>query len=736
MKQIQNKKSYFIFFSTFLFLLVIFLPTILYAAPGEPSLVDKVFSPIISLLLGILWLITSLINVAAVLFGYVVDAKSFSTIMNNPAIKTSWIVVRDVLNIAFILVLLFSAFATIFQIEKFHVKKILLTLIIMALLVNFSYPISRFIIDTANIPMYHIATVVFGEGADWMAVLAGESGLGDLFKPAAEFENQQYKDLLAAILFSFIFLITLMALSVLFLIRLVVLIILVIFSPLGFVAAILPSTKNYADDYWTALMKNAFFGPIMMLMLALSIFILKAFQSASIEGFASGNAASTSGETALAQWAFAFVPVVILWGGIIWSQKLGAVGASLVMSKVDSYSRKSWGGVKPILWAGDRVTGGLTKGIDGGLRFLGYNRAARVNSAYNQAKAVPSAVKKVYWDDKVAARKQEAEDARNLVTGRLPLSGTTVRNAHERLEQQQIQRKKKENEEKNYTMSNYRNDLAESNDKVTRIAAAQGMAQKGFTNIPDIQRALQASRGDLDTQQLILQKIPKELASQINPDQIRGLSNNLTNINTLQENQPGLSNADAQAEIDTLRNTFDSKLRENLKVKNTDALVQSLSNIQGNTRLSSQILKNADAGALRNLNTQQTIALRNTLTDRARIQTINPHLDATEVDAEIEEVTRSLRNALRDAGRIDLYIDSELDPAYVGTRTREQIVNTTVRSMDNKSLGSQNEAFYRSQAVQNNFANMTLNNPQRFNDVMTHMSNENLNHLQSPTLLP
>lgn len=60
----------------------------------------------------------------------------FQSILRMDAVKSGWDVVRDFLNIAFIFFLLFSAFATIFQVSKYHIKSTWVMIVVMALLVN------------------------------------------------------------------------------------------------------------------------------------------------------------------------------------------------------------------------------------------------------------------------------------------------------------------------------------------------------------------------------------------------------------------------------------------------------------------------------------------------------------------------------------------------------------------------------------------------------------------------
>ncbi|MEK7559717.1 MAG: hypothetical protein AAB522_00230 [Patescibacteria group bacterium] len=67
------------------------------------------------------------------------------------AVTSAWQLVRDFVNIWFILIFLFIAIATILRLQNYQAKKLLPMLIGIALIVNFSMPITGVIIDVSNI---------------------------------------------------------------------------------------------------------------------------------------------------------------------------------------------------------------------------------------------------------------------------------------------------------------------------------------------------------------------------------------------------------------------------------------------------------------------------------------------------------------------------------------------------------------------------------------------------------
>jgi hypothetical protein len=346
--------------------------------------------------------VMALVYIMAVIFDWAVSAENFKTVMNMSAIKTGWTIVRDFLNIFFILILLFSAFCTIFQVEKYHIKKILLTLVLMALLVNFSFPIARTIIDAGNIPMYYFLKVIGGDGGSISKNLwnttngdGNQKGLEAIILPgitkAKEIEGNtdQTFGLLAAISFSFMFMITLAVMAILLVIRILVLAILVMFSPVGFTAAIFPSFSKYADDWWEQLFKQSFFGAIMAFMLYVALLVMKEAQtgvSSTLEAMAKKGTSGNLFDSVIIAGVTLVIPIILLWLGIIAAQKMGAAGAKEVGGQATKFAkwagRLPWRGAK---WAGK--TGANATGVPGGIKQKYDNILSKFQSSRAQREA-------------------------------------------------------------------------------------------------------------------------------------------------------------------------------------------------------------------------------------------------------------------------------------------------------------------------------------------------------------
>jgi len=148
--------------------------------------------------------------------------------------------VRDLLNMTFILILLFAAFCTIFQVDKWNLKKVWLNILINALLVNFSFPIARFFIDISNVAFYYFVQHLFSQttgsvtGSSIMAGFGAASNISKLLAPNG-YGTDPIAYQIAIIVVLFIMGMTLLIVAALFVVRLVALTMLVMFSPVGFV---------------------------------------------------------------------------------------------------------------------------------------------------------------------------------------------------------------------------------------------------------------------------------------------------------------------------------------------------------------------------------------------------------------------------------------------------------------------------------------------------------------------
>ena len=138
-----DKKKFFLLNVLFLFIFIaIFVPQKVLAL-DIPHILSGLLMPIIS---GFGKLLTVLINL-------LITVAQYNNFINSSAVSHGWIIIRDVCNMFFIIVLLVIAFATVLKIEKYSYKRLLGGFLLAAVLVNFSKLVCGVLIDASQILM-------------------------------------------------------------------------------------------------------------------------------------------------------------------------------------------------------------------------------------------------------------------------------------------------------------------------------------------------------------------------------------------------------------------------------------------------------------------------------------------------------------------------------------------------------------------------------------------------------
>ncbi|XLQ20622.1 MAG: type IV secretion system protein [Candidatus Moraniibacteriota bacterium] len=310
------------------------------ASPTSYDVDDDTYLNLPSMVFAIVRFFSWLITFCASLIEWTLQPAFMTGLMENTAVKTGWTTVRDFLNIFFIFFLLFSAFATIFQVSKYHIKSTWVMIVVMALMVNFSWPIGRVIIDISNVTMTYIMgdtksgglSSALGKNSHFAALVVGQEG------PEVKFDSEvDWVPIFMGVLTSFLFLVTIGAIALILVIRGIVLAVLMVFASVGFVLAAFPSTRSYANSWWSSLVKYAMIGPILLFMLILSINMLSAAESSNFVSSAPGSTGKTG--DAIKELMKYTISLIVLWSGIIAAGKLGDGASSMVVGKAGAAVR-------------------------------------------------------------------------------------------------------------------------------------------------------------------------------------------------------------------------------------------------------------------------------------------------------------------------------------------------------------------------------------------------------------
>jgi hypothetical protein len=199
----------------------------------------------------------ALAGLASSLFLWVLSIQegiSFTRITGpdyNPAVAAAWPMVRDLANMFVVLGFVVIGIATILRIREYEAKKILIKLIVVALLINFSLLICGIFIDGSNIVIKS-----FGDqSGSFMAKTWGRAIFGNIENIWNNFDTKQMgKSVGLAVGTTFgemVRFIVYMLYFFLFLFRYFALWILVILSPLAFVSYVFPFSKKFFDMWWS-----------------------------------------------------------------------------------------------------------------------------------------------------------------------------------------------------------------------------------------------------------------------------------------------------------------------------------------------------------------------------------------------------------------------------------------------------------------------------------------------------
>ncbi len=262
------------------------------------------------------------------------------------SIDNLWTVVRDIFNLTFVFGLVFIGFKLIFNSGDSSARKMLGSLIMAALLVNFSLFITKFIIDFSNIAAAQFAAA-FKVGATYdvsisFMNLLGISGVwnpGDLPTSGSGWAYI-FGTMILFTVAAFVF----FAGGLLLMIRFAVLNIYMVLSPIMFLGMVFPGFSSVSREYWSGFLQRAFFAPAYILMIYLSHQILVNFKSVAGSGAQIGKTMSSDAAAAQASFGatipFFILASVFLVASIVVGQKMGAQGATTAVAVGKRWSGK------------------------------------------------------------------------------------------------------------------------------------------------------------------------------------------------------------------------------------------------------------------------------------------------------------------------------------------------------------------------------------------------------------
>ncbi|MFA5188473.1 MAG: hypothetical protein WC460_03870 [Patescibacteria group bacterium] len=268
-------------------LLIVFYPLTVHADILS-GIVSNAFNSGISIIIFILNAFIKLFgSLLTVVMGVLTWIAQYNKFIDNPYVNEGWVILRDLVNMFFVLGLLFIAFVTVLGIEKQPWNKLLARLLIMAIMVNFSKTICGLIIDFFQVLMLTFVNafkdITSGniEKAlgmeNWFKILPTATGAQGEITGGTDWRQglTAVAGSLLGLIYVMVAFIVVLIFCVVLAFRMVALWILVVFSPLAFFAWAFEGAAGkvgkFANEWWDQFFNYCVVGPCIAFFLWISL---------------------------------------------------------------------------------------------------------------------------------------------------------------------------------------------------------------------------------------------------------------------------------------------------------------------------------------------------------------------------------------------------------------------------------------------------------------------------------
>lgn len=369
------------------------------------SITSWTFGNVVTLIGGvIIWLLGWMVVIAGTIFDIAIKQSilTFGELAEMEALRTAWTIFRDLSNMTFIFVIMYIAVATILDLGGVNIGKMLITIAVTALMVNFSFAFTRVVIDLSNVAAaeFYNKTLEGGSstgllrgnnqyGGGWSGgqlanVFVGALNINQMLTGPKETDELpatlggSIMSILGAICLILAVTSVLLAGAVLMAIRSITLYLLIMFSPLAFVSFAIPGMSGQGSKWWGKLLNQCFFAPAFMLMLYVTARYLN--DTTMVNSMSGGKPENIVGALfgGSAKVIFYYGTAIILMvASILVAQQMGAEGVGIAKSTAAWGTKKlasGFGGAirKTGKWA-DTKTGGFVS-----------SRAASISTAVDK----------------------------------------------------------------------------------------------------------------------------------------------------------------------------------------------------------------------------------------------------------------------------------------------------------------------------------------------------------------
>ena len=303
-----------------------------------------------------------------------------SIVDNTPAIGVAWRTIRDFSSIFIIFMLLFASIKMILGAKDHDLGSLIKNIIIAGLLINFSLFGTKLLIDASNIVSCSFYTAMAPNSGTCSANSKGISdafsstGLSNIFMQSLNIQGavptantlKQNANTELSITFAYIGGSILMVVAgmsfivaaIMFAIRIGVLILLMAFSPIYFIAMIMPQVAPYAKKWSGALYSMCIFMPVYLFLMYIAVSIINDpgfFNFAKLSDTQNAGLLSAHTVGVFLQYIIAFI---MINAPLVAAVSIAGEGADFVNKMTDSVKKWGQGAIKGTSNYAWRETGG------------------------------------------------------------------------------------------------------------------------------------------------------------------------------------------------------------------------------------------------------------------------------------------------------------------------------------------------------------------------------------------
>lgn len=301
------------------------------------------------------------LGIAGVFFNWVVIKTVFqfgAYFGTTDSMLTAWGVVRDIANIGLLFGFILMGVLLILNVDGgghghghgggISARRAIPRLIIFAVLLNFSLFATQAVIDVSNAFSASLATLAGEEctGQESTADCANEgiagrvvqlAGIGTVWDEGIiEAFSTSTVTLLGLSVFVIITAIVLLAAGIMLIGRVVILTLLMVTSPIGFAGLVIPGLGGAASRWWSTLISQAFFAPVLLLFIFLSLKLAESLNPGKrplVEAFAGANSSLSGNLEVLVVFA---VVIGLMIASLVAASRLGAMGGSFATNSASA----------------------------------------------------------------------------------------------------------------------------------------------------------------------------------------------------------------------------------------------------------------------------------------------------------------------------------------------------------------------------------------------------------------